>query len=560
VSGTGVVSWTNPANIVSSDDTYATVTNGTSQLLRASQFSFSLPTNATILGIEMSVEKRGRAQNNVGAGTWAFRQAPAFVTGQPASTYNTTSYTYTAATGTNRILLVGIVVENVDNIGSNPAITITSVQYGGQSLTAVATQSTASTSTRNVVAFYYLPENQLALAAGNTLVVQKTRSGTAAGNDNEYVEYLAINTFTFVNQQFPIDFASSSATGTTIGAGPVQVRRGDYLVSITNSNTPGITYTQSAGNTLVANTNINNVLTSGITFQLQTRPGVTANTALTPTATSTVSTQRLNMISIVVRGGRVFDNLTQLQQNGTPLGNNLALGSAVIENAWPDDDAISSYGGPANVWGRTWSVDEINNAGFGLDIQAEAGFSIASVDAVQARVTFTLPLPVSGHTVSALCTQSAFSARLEAISPSTELWLERSMDGNQFAPIRYLMVQEQTQHVSFTDATPGQWYYRLSEKSELHSGQIGTISFCSVSPVATKCYPNPVKDLLYVEAADTILSVSLLNNLGNVVFEERRLECNFHVLSLQERALPAGSYVLRMQTARGTSIHPVVLE
>lgn len=57
----GSLTWTNPGNITSSDDTYATVTIGAAQIthyLMGTNYSFSLPADATINGILMEVERK----------------------------------------------------------------------------------------------------------------------------------------------------------------------------------------------------------------------------------------------------------------------------------------------------------------------------------------------------------------------------------------------------------------------------------------------------------------------------------------------------------------------
>ncbi len=58
--GTNGISWSSPGNVASSDNSYATVNsiNGFtgSDFLQVSNFSFSIPTNATIIGIKVTVE------------------------------------------------------------------------------------------------------------------------------------------------------------------------------------------------------------------------------------------------------------------------------------------------------------------------------------------------------------------------------------------------------------------------------------------------------------------------------------------------------------------------
>lgn len=55
----GTVAWTNPGRITVSNDSSASASSaGTTQYLRGSNFGFSLPSQSTILGIEVRVERQ----------------------------------------------------------------------------------------------------------------------------------------------------------------------------------------------------------------------------------------------------------------------------------------------------------------------------------------------------------------------------------------------------------------------------------------------------------------------------------------------------------------------
>lgn len=58
----GTTSWANPGNIVSSNDSYASITfgtgTGTSWYLKGTNFGFSIPTGATINGIVVEIERK----------------------------------------------------------------------------------------------------------------------------------------------------------------------------------------------------------------------------------------------------------------------------------------------------------------------------------------------------------------------------------------------------------------------------------------------------------------------------------------------------------------------
>ena len=57
----GSDSWLNPTNVLASDDTRATINNldegDASRYLKATDFGFTIPASATILGIEVGIEK-----------------------------------------------------------------------------------------------------------------------------------------------------------------------------------------------------------------------------------------------------------------------------------------------------------------------------------------------------------------------------------------------------------------------------------------------------------------------------------------------------------------------
>jgi hypothetical protein len=62
VTGVGTVAWSNPGNITASDNSYATAPLSAGEqtnYLRASNFGFNIPTTATIVGIEVVVERFG---------------------------------------------------------------------------------------------------------------------------------------------------------------------------------------------------------------------------------------------------------------------------------------------------------------------------------------------------------------------------------------------------------------------------------------------------------------------------------------------------------------------
>ncbi len=60
----------------------------------------------------------------------------------------------------------------------------------------------------------------------------------------------------------------------------------------------------------------------------------------------------------------IEDNLIQLLENGTPVGNDKA-----VAGAWPIAETAASYGGAADLWGYSWDDTNINDLGFRIQVQ-----------------------------------------------------------------------------------------------------------------------------------------------------------------------------------------------
>lgn len=59
---------------------------------------------------------------------------------------------------------------------------------------------------------------------------------------------------------------------------------------------------------------------------------------------------------------------------------------------WPGVDGVVTYGGSTTLWGTTFTSSEVNNSGFGVDIQCEehsGSLSTAQIDYVTITVYYT---------------------------------------------------------------------------------------------------------------------------------------------------------------------------
>ncbi|MGB0522678.1 MAG: T9SS type A sorting domain-containing protein [Flammeovirgaceae bacterium] len=540
----GSVAWSNPGNITASDNSYASATNGTTETIVANNFGFNIPSSTTIDGIEVNIERYARASNNISQGTWQTFLQPDYISG--ADAYNTITHNNVAVdAGSNRLLLVVIGIENVDNDDNGGAgfateVDPVTVTYNGQAMTQIANPTLASSTTRNWIGMFYLLDADLpAGAATANLVITKTRGVTSTVDDpDEYVEMVSVNTFANVNQTFPFTAVSTTATGvnTITAAGALDVTIGDMLVTGATGNSSGNPFTATgAGYTVqtnVCNSNTNPGGT-GACMSVGTRAITTTGVAdITPTASTGGGNHgRTALIGVVLQGARVFDNAVQIVRRGSITGSDLGLGSGSIGVSWPETDATTTYGSPTEQWGAAWAYFDINDPDFGISFQADANNSTAFIDHISITVYYTATLPINllhfdvGYLKQKVkCTATVYIDDEHNYTVVTE----RSDDGAQFHPINstdFNLGQPSMHTFEVIDPEPftGLSYYRLKLIDHFE----GTFHYSKAKAVFAgeglisnwKLYPNPAKDVIVVEIPNTADQVQfqLYTATGKVV-------------------------------------------
>ena len=95
--------------------------------------------------------------------------------------------------------------------------------------------------------------------------------------------------------------------------------------------------------------------------------------------------------------GSVSDNEVHLLKAGAQVGSNFAATAT-----YNTSDGTEDYGANNNLWGTTWTAEEINASNFGLRFRVDSDTPVAltaSVDAITIRVTY-LPPPTTSIGVS----------------------------------------------------------------------------------------------------------------------------------------------------------------
>ena len=100
--------------------------------------------------------------------------------------------------------------------------------------------------------------------------------------------------------------------------------------------------------------------------------------------------------------------------------------------AFPTADAITSFGGATDLWGTTWTADEINAATFGVLYKMKATGANADgfVDFIRITVYYTPGLTAVGDTVQAI-----FHVRQAVNDVLAPIWHVRSLVSKTVQPI-----------------------------------------------------------------------------------------------------------------------------
>lgn len=90
----------------------------------------------------------------------------------------------------------------------------------------------------------------------------------------------------------------------------------------------------------------------------------------------------------------VEDNSVRLIKGGAIVGSNYASGAN-----WPSSDVTGTYGNASDLWGTTWTPEEITDANFGIAFSAKISGIVsllptARIDHIKITVSYSNPLPL----------------------------------------------------------------------------------------------------------------------------------------------------------------------
>lgn len=575
----GTVPWNTPDYASVSDNQYAIASNGLTNLLRASGMGFLLPNNAILSGVLVEVERRAAPVNPVVGSGWITRIAADYPgSGTTTARYGTTNYSYDLPTpaGNNRMLVVTIGIENVDNPTSsgdalNPAIALTSVTFNGVPMVQAAFSQMASATTGNNVAIYYLLEANLPATTGTyNLVINKTIVGETGGangtitSSGEYIEVVGMNTFSHVNQITPIlaNSATSSTSPLTTAAFN-HLRGGDLVVAATMNNTPNTSGNITPGIGFTEHFEIsrsNPPTNTGINFQLQSRAIPTGTTTAASSITAT-GHSRLVMCAVAIISARVYDNSVRLTNDaGNEIGNNNAIAPPqVLSNAWPDTDTYVSYAGLTDLWGATLTPAIVNDADFGLNFQVNAQDAIAFIDHIRITIQYDILLTAHLRSFSVQNSPECIKAYFDVTTTTGSSYtytLQKSINGSDFIDVAALSANGNgtLQSFSLCDPTPVNTkvsYYRLRITTAQSDDTFSKVVAYQNNEVMAEVqvYPNPSSKVIFIQHLDHVPLSVHLNDISGRVYTVLPVVVNTGVYRVElPEDLPGGNYLLTILT------------
>ena len=537
--GVGANAWTDPGNIVASDDARATTSaKGITNYVVGSGFGFTIPAPAMIQGIQLDVERSANGVNDV-----------ALLDGW------STGLTKSVSTGTNRCLIVSYAQEN-----GNGSRDITAMTYGGRAMAQASEVVVGVAGGFNArLEIWYLLDADIALASG-TAIVPTYGSYT----EHEYCEAFSSAVFQHVDQFIPT--SATQTSGAVAATNPHQLSAAISapagsmainLVTSGNNTTPAVTdggtntYTINSGYTEGTDlyfANVSAAPNTGACVQTAHKALVSAGSEQ-PSCTFNGTVNRWAMIGLVLQRAREFDHAVRLMKGGVIGGADLASAGA-----WPSTDAYQTYGGATELWGQSWGIVDVQAANFGGALAARVQNGTARVDHMRITVYYYSTLPV--ELLFFRATPQGQRVRLDwataSESMSERFHVERSADAAQFtaiasvdaagssnAPINYSAMDHHP--------LPGTSYYRLK--------QIDTDGTSTASPIVSVLldgqqlapFPNPTTGMMSLNVTAGY-EVRVLDNAMNEVMRAPLNELD-PIVNLE--GLPDGTYTILVHNGEG---------
>lgn len=176
------------------------------------------------------------------------------------------------------------------------------------------------------------------------------------------------------------------------------------------------------------------------------------------------------------------------------------------------------------------------------------------------------PLPVQYSFFSATAFQGKIKLDWQTTSEqnTAKFIVERSADGISFVSISSVPAKNQAHNTySFLDNNPlkGKNYYRLKQVDSNGDFKISPVIIARNAPKnKLNLYPNPAKDVLYLEHEKaTGNEILYLSNAAGITLKQVSVSKNEEVSKLTLAGLPAGTYFISYQTKNEKQVSTFVV-
>lgn len=534
-------SWTNPGNITSSDNAYATnATYGTTNQLIGSNFGFSILNTDMVQGIELGIERKYVPQDAITRiGAW--------------QESGDSSMTYALSSGNNRVLVCILSAEN----GTTQATY--SVNYGGIPLTKATGVSIQSGSgfTATLEMWYLLEANLPANGSHTLAIVPNSFTRT------EYFTSIAAAVYSNVDQNNPFE---SFVTGNSSSSSPATLQLPSAMTCAAgsmsfvaefcgNNTSPAKTASGQTGcftinNSFVERVDVYRANTSCCTSSggglIVADKAYTTATTDQPTVTFSGTPNRRVIFGISFKRSGVLDNAVYLMKAGSTTGSNYAQTTTV----WPLTDTYQYYGGASDLWGTSWDFTHINNSGFGASMVANVLEGTAQVDHYTLTVYTVSTLPVELMNFTWYRTEDFTELQWVTATEmnSSHFEVEKSWDGKAFgfmASVPALGNSQGPQLYTYKDyeSVQKQCYYRLKMVDQDGTFEYSDIQFVNRLLTDDVLFPNPADQFIQIPFETAMNKGIVMDAKGNYV---RTVDLSHEngPFSLDIQELPNGSYYL----------------
>lgn len=180
----------------------------------------------------------------------------------------------------------------------------------------------------------------------------------------------------------------TSTLGSTATSGPNSPTISPYKGNYTGPDGGSVAWTSYANILASDNARAANGLSHPETTKMIVSAGY--GFAIPENATVVGITAEIEKRNATAAPGTCEDSAVYLFKNSVHVGSNKSAAGN-----WPTSDAYSTYGGASDVWGTTWTPQEVNASGFGVGISAisnSAAGAVPEVDHMRITIHYTLPV------------------------------------------------------------------------------------------------------------------------------------------------------------------------